>query len=578
MNMVPEEEEKIKIMRTIAQTLQASDQDLLIRYVQKAHGSNRPIYCLATALPQSTTPRGNGEPLAKRRCHGPTLGHCRWIVSDSVGTETSCNVFNCSYVSESGPVCVCAENRSPCSLSCHIELESLSRCASRRHFERRGEGGELPDNCSLCYASKIESLGEDFCFLRRTELQHLDEWHFMLSDSVIYDFLLGDRGGVSIFKKNNVHNRRCSPNELGCPASLQVIEAVLANSSLDVEKIRSYLEDWWRCTVDGDSSVETQQSPSFKALVFARELYESFKGPTINIEVVKRPLYDATWAQWASNSGVRPRRRTPGFCVSPLRPHVDQPQSPAAGSTPKPPSRPSSPPLAASPLRTPQTPSYSDSSLYETYPPNDCFRDAKASTSRFKTYGNTILNTSSWYVPLSEEQLPNNQSRLAASLACITMFETGEFNIHPETLQEVMILSTGDSIYVASGLVSDPSEDTNGHPIRRVFGNLGRPEMAFPIPPSNPKFMDYELKSWHLINHAPFNGQFEDNFQSTSLHLSFTDFEMPVDVGVRGLRDRLVILVESLVSINDKGRHVGDLDIISMLDSKYVTLMGECSH
>ncbi|KAI0509545.1 hypothetical protein F5B22DRAFT_648971 [Xylaria bambusicola] len=35
MSMVPEVEEQIKIMRTIAQTLQASDQDVLIRYIKK---------------------------------------------------------------------------------------------------------------------------------------------------------------------------------------------------------------------------------------------------------------------------------------------------------------------------------------------------------------------------------------------------------------------------------------------------------------------------------------------------------------------------------------------------------------
>lgn len=184
----------------------------------------------------------------------------------------------------------------------------------------------------------------------------------------------------------------------------------------------------------------------------------------------------------------------------------------------------------------------------------------------------------SWSPTGEWKQSNDFENQLAGSFACISMFESGEFDIDPSSLRGVMALSTGDSIYVASALLTDPSENIYRSPIRRVFGNLGRPEMALLIPPSNPRLRDYDPGSWNSINHFSFDGQFQDRFASTSLHLSFTDFEMPVDVGARGLRDTQVILLESLVSVNDRGKRIGDLDILSMFKSKHLTVKRACSH
>lgn len=108
----------------------------------------------------------------------------------------------------------------------------------------------------------------------------------------------------------------------------------------------------------------------------------------------------------------------------------------------------------------------------------------------------------------------DKSTHLARSFACIAMFESGEFNLDPSSLQSVFALSTGGSIFVASASLADPSADSSLSPIRRVFGNLGR-----------------------LVNHESFDRQVQDSFRLTSLHLSFTDFELTVDVGARGLRD-----------------------------------------
>ncbi|KAK5630380.1 hypothetical protein RRF57_006095 [Xylaria bambusicola] len=398
----------------------------------------------------------------------------------------------------------------------------------------------------MCYlrsdVSRIEFSGEDCYFLRRNDLQPIDIWHFMLDspteDEAIYDFLLGDPKGIAIFKKNGSQVARYLANEAGPLALLDEIEGVLKNSALDLTKLHLYLASKWNLM----TAKNTQQSCSLEALAFATELYKSLEGCTVNIEVVKEPLYKCVWAQKVTNPRREHRGKQPLLQTvnsSGTLPALTAPYKPILGAT----------------LGEGSTVS------------------SEATTPVYKI---EVPNTA----PKSRHLLSieHNPSQLAASFACIATFETGEFNIDPKSLLGVMALSSGDSIFVASDLITDPSEFTFRHPIRRVFGNLGRPEIAFLIPPSSPKLKDYELKSWHLINHAPFNGTLEDNFSSTSLHLSFTDFEMPVDIGVRGLRDTLVVLIESLVSINDKGTHIGDLDIMSMLGSEYITLFRTCSH
>ncbi|KAJ4413381.1 hypothetical protein N0V82_008597 [Gnomoniopsis sp. IMI 355080] len=158
------------------------------------------------------------------------------------------------------------------------------------------------------------------------------------------------------------------------------------------------------------------------------------------------------------------------------------------------------------------------------------------------------------------------------------MFESGRFLISPPTLRDVMAMSSHDSIFVASALVSDPSEKGSVPPIMRVFGNLGRSEMAFLISPSSPRLKEANLASWHLINHNPFDGIFMDHFGGTSLHLSFTDLEVAIDLGTRGLRDRQAILLESVITLNDKGSDIGDIDVLSIFTSSQVKVLASCIH
>jgi hypothetical protein len=167
---------------------------------------------------------------------------------------------------------------------------------------------------------------------------------------------------------------------------------------------------------------------------------------------------------------------------------------------------------------------------------------------------------------------------LAREFSCLSWFESAEFNISPQGLRGVFALAQGDSIYVASALLTDPWSSTPKPLVTRVFGNLGRPEMCLLVSPSSPRLASPDLASWKHINHSPFDGHFVDSFASTSLHLTFTDFEIPLDVGVRGLRDRQVVLLESLVSIDDRGRKIGDLDMLLLYTHQGLHMAGSCTH
>ncbi|KAH6672036.1 hypothetical protein B0J14DRAFT_594991 [Halenospora varia] len=97
---------------------------------------------------------------------------------------------------------------------------------------------------------------------------------------------------------------------------------------------------------------------------------------------------------------------------------------------------------------------------------------------------------------------------------------------------------------------------------------------------SKPAQKSFDYNNWELITHAKFDGTCQDCFQATTLHLSFTDYEQTVDVGRRGIKDTEVVLIESVVSVHDRGKWISDIDIIKSLSSgKFlVAVMPPCDH
>ena len=153
----------------------------------------------------------------------------------------------------------------------------------------------------------------------------------------------------------------------------------------------------------------------------------------------------------------------------------------------------------------------------------------------------------------------------AQKFACIAMFESGVHNLDPKEILPVIAIASGNSIFVAAELLSDPSNFySDGHEVRRIVGNIGRPGISLLVAPQQDLRIRPLSNNFRVVQHAKHDLKREDNFQGTSLHLSFTDWKLALNTGNRGAIDEGVSLIESVVSVHDQGRWVADLDITTI--------------
>ena len=153
-----------------------------------------------------------------------------------------------------------------------------------------------------------------------------------------------------------------------------------------------------------------------------------------------------------------------------------------------------------------------------------------------------------------------------AQFACIAMFGSGTLNIDPAGLSVFMTLSSGNSIFVVDSLLQDPSEQRIS--ITRLLGDLDCPGVVILVPPQAPLIREADRGSWRPVNHYAFDGKVEDSFQATSLHVSFTDYEIPLSVSV-GAVDAEATMLETLVSVYDRERWVADIDVLGCLSRSH---------
>ncbi|KAH0844695.1 hypothetical protein AYO21_01983 [Fonsecaea monophora] len=153
------------------------------------------------------------------------------------------------------------------------------------------------------------------------------------------------------------------------------------------------------------------------------------------------------------------------------------------------------------------------------------------------------------------------------AFACIAELETGGIGLASSKFESVMAMSIGESIYVAGPLLQDPSGPREPDKVIRLDGNVGKSGLALMIPPAEPMISKSNPESWLRIDRQEYDGQLQDCFSRTSLHLSFTDWSVPVGTGVaeRGHRSPEASLVETLVSVFDGGKWIGDLDALTAL-------------
>jgi hypothetical protein len=141
------------------------------------------------------------------------------------------------------------------------------------------------------------------------------------------------------------------------------------------------------------------------------------------------------------------------------------------------------------------------------------------------------------------------------------MFESGSLNLDPRSLTSVMAMSTGNSIYVSSIILSDPYDNVPEYDIRRIVGNVGYAGTTMMIAPPEPRIRGLS-NDYTQVRHAQYDFERENNFEGTTLHLSFTNWKLPLHTGARGTVDQDVSYVEAVISVHDCGEWVADVDIL----------------
>ncbi|KAL6354007.1 hypothetical protein LRP88_12638 [Fusarium phalaenopsidis] len=141
----------------------------------------------------------------------------------------------------------------------------------------------------------------------------------------------------------------------------------------------------------------------------------------------------------------------------------------------------------------------------------------------------------------------------STKFSCLAMLESGGHDIHPDQVELVMAMATGNSIYASEALLQDPSlPDHSGvsafEGIRRIIGNVGYPGVVLLTPPPTPRVLQVDETRGRFVQADQFDGMLRDLFTQTSLHLKFTEFKVPL-ASARGAVDADVVLREAIISV-----------------------------
>ncbi|CAK7238440.1 hypothetical protein SEUCBS140593_010690 [Sporothrix eucalyptigena] len=157
--------------------------------------------------------------------------------------------------------------------------------------------------------------------------------------------------------------------------------------------------------------------------------------------------------------------------------------------------------------------------------------------------------------------------RLAETFSCIALFESGHLDIAPDQMNQVLALCSEDSIFVASVMLCDPgTKPSNNVQVRHLIGNVGHSGMVLMVSPIAPRIRAVGHNP-ELVAHRPYDDDKKDSFGGTSLHLSFTTWKMPLDWEDTGAIDQSIFIVESVVSVQDNGQWVADIDVLDMVEN-----------
>ncbi|KAI0551363.1 hypothetical protein F4679DRAFT_593509 [Xylaria curta] len=155
----------------------------------------------------------------------------------------------------------------------------------------------------------------------------------------------------------------------------------------------------------------------------------------------------------------------------------------------------------------------------------------------------------------------------AQTFSCLAFFETGNLEVSPATLNNVITMASGDSLFICNTLLCDPFEIPNKHEVIRTLGNIGKPSLAMLIALESLLLRDTSIDDWKFITNAPFRGELFDGFKATSMHLSFSGYKAPLISSQQGSQDINVYIIEAILSVYSGSKWIGDVNVLKTLES-----------
>jgi hypothetical protein len=549
---------------------------LLLRYKTQSPNIGN-SHRFATVLPSMRT--SQKRPVGQEPI--PSPGYKRFAVGLYEKNESlvRCHgLVGCGCTDPAMGECICAQHLTECTIDCHPDIDMCNNTRGKHSllsFEcQRNCSDDRP--CVGCLNERrqceLADEGEEAFLIHPEALTSIDDFQFIFQApgeevSRTYGLWLGHGQIAAIFEQQEGATYDTYLKDVSDmpSATIEEIEAIVNSKWFDPTSL-----ELWSCCYHWSGKGLRQQTCSLLALTLATNIYKSMTDSTVSIEVINSTMYSTSWAtsiefesiqisdphsMWWHNDGAI-GRTSPRIAV-PLASYTRM-------------------------AYTSKRPSDASIHVYNDYFAREARRleyltDDTGEGSR-SSFEEETHNLNQMVYQYCDADQVDTGLQLKRAFSCIAWFDSGEFDIPLKNLNAVMALANGASIYVASELLVDPSASTAEAPIQRLFGNLGRSEMSLLVPPADPRLANPDVRSWKLINHSAFDGKFQDCFGGTSLHLTFTESEDTVYVGSRGLRDRQVILMEALVSIDDRGRSIGDLDILSMFTNSDFYVLEKCAH
>jgi hypothetical protein len=512
--LIKEQEARIKFLRELMKSTLEYNEHLLIRYISKATGQEE----FASVFPSPRRGATKRTHEGKLQCHG---SYKRWIHRNKRSKEqtvfikdtlmgTDKDNRNIEVMNELSTTPQITDAPSP----------KLSQAESRvQELEKLGETVLFVEDEPLKTLEKTNDIRIVWGIFDEM-VYGREQWHWdpMFGEVKHFCHLFGDLSDVALFL-------RMSEPEPHIPDMIQfrALMDLFQSNDLDLDKFPYVF-------FDAVQSLGEHCVTSLRAIATMHQIYEPLPAVTLAIKLLELE-YSLSQADWIPPSSSRTEifDQSKQYQVT-KRDSVDpkpRRMTDDIGST------------SRSHFEEAYESSYFDSSASRM----EGTQHLRRSIKRFKR-------------PILANVMAPFKLSTAETFSCVLLSDSGVFNISPSNMDNVMAISSGDSLFIAAPLLSDPSIKQRGnHKIRHVMGNIGRAGTALLQAPNNPKIRKIGVEQWTYISGEDWDGQRRDAFRDTSLHLWFTGSSLPIDgrPTTLGEKDIELYMLESVVSVHGRG-------------------------